>query len=47
MSLSERLSSDYREALKARREISVSVLRMLRAAIRNAEIEKGSLLTDE
>jgi uncharacterized protein YqeY len=47
MSLAERLSSDYKEALKAGHGSSVSVLRMVRAAIKNAEIEKGTALSDE
>ncbi len=47
MTLAERLSSDYIEALKAGHSVKVSVLRMVRAAVKNGEIEKGSLLTDE
>lgn len=46
MSLAERLTSDYKEALRAGQGITVSVLRLVRAAIQNAEIEKGSALDD-
>ena len=47
MTLAERLSSDYREALKAGQGVKVSVLRLVRAAVQNREIEKGSTLTEE
>jgi len=45
--LKERLMEDYKEALRERDHIRVSTLRMLRAAIHNAEIEKGRELSDE
>jgi uncharacterized protein YqeY len=41
MSLRERLSADLKQAMKARDQARVSVLRMARAALRNAEIEAG------
>ena len=47
MTLAERLSSDYLDALKARHTLKVSVLRMVKAAVKNREIEKGGPLTDE
>ncbi len=41
MSLQEQLVNDMKEAMKARDEVKVSTIRMLRAAIKNKEIEKG------
>jgi len=41
------ISKDLVEAQKARDEVKVSTLRMLSAAIKNAEIAKGGELTDE
>ena len=40
MSLKEKLEKDYIEAYKAKDEQRVSTLRMLRAAVKNAEIDK-------
>ncbi|MCS7253655.1 MAG: GatB/YqeY domain-containing protein [Armatimonadota bacterium] len=45
--LRERLMEDYKEALRQRDALKVSTLRMLRAAIHNAEIDKGGELSDE
>lgn len=45
--LKDKLLEDYKEALRKRDSIKVSVLRMLRAAIHNAEIDKGSELSDD
>lgn len=45
--LKERLMEDYKEALRRRDTIKVSTLRMLRAAIHNAEIDKGGELCDD
>lgn len=45
--LKERLMEDYKEALRQRDSIKVSTLRMLRAAIHNAEIDKGGELCDD
>jgi len=47
MSLVERISTDLKEALKSRKQRKVSVLRMLRAAIKNKEIEKRASLSEE
>lgn len=50
MNLKERISSDLKRALRDRRAIDLSVLRMLQSAIRNKEIEKkkgDAGLTDE
>ena len=40
MPLKERLEKDYIEAMKAKNEQRVSTLRLLRAAVKNAEIDK-------
>lgn len=40
MSLQEKIDSELKEAMKAKAEIKVSTLRMLRAAMKNLEIEK-------
>jgi uncharacterized protein YqeY len=45
--LSEKLSDDYKEALKAGDKSRVSILRMIKAAVKNREIEKGSSITDD
>lgn len=47
MSLTEKLSRDYKTALKAGHRTKVGVLRMVMAAIKNREIEKRTPLTDE
>lgn len=47
MSLSNRLSEDFKKALKNGEKGAVSVIRMIKAAIKNKEIEKGSPLGDE
>ena len=47
MQFSEKLSDDYKEALKAGDKSRVSILRMIKAAVKNKEIEKGSSLTDD
>ncbi len=47
MSLLEKINEDLRAGMKARDEVRVSVLRMLKAAIRNREIEKGGALQDD
>lgn len=49
MSLKERLENDMKEALKAREagKTRLSVIRLVRAAIKNAEIERGRPLSDE
>jgi hypothetical protein len=40
MPLKERLEKDYIEAMKPKNEQRVSTLRLLRAAVKNAEIDK-------
>lgn len=47
MSLSEKLSSDLNSALKTSDKTKVSILRMVKAAVKNREIDKGGRLTDD
>lgn len=47
MSLKERLATDLKEAMKARETLKLSVLRMVKAAAKNQEIEKGHELNDD
>lgn len=49
MSLMERLTEDMKEAMKAREagKLKLSVIRMVKAAAKNSEIEKGTELNDE
>ncbi len=47
MSLAEKISNDFKEALKSGEKSKVSVLRMIKAAIKNREIEKGASLNDD
>lgn len=46
MSFSERIQKELTDALKARDELRLSVLRMLKTALRNREVEKMGLLDD-
>ncbi len=47
MALLERLAEDLKQALKARDVVRVSTLRLARAALHNAEIQRGRPLTEE
>lgn len=48
MSIVERLEADMKEALKARDQVRLRTIRMLRSALKNAEIERrGPLGEDE
>jgi uncharacterized protein YqeY len=47
MSLKERIDADYKTAMKERDALRVSVLRLLRSAIHNAEIDRQRALTDD
>jgi uncharacterized protein YqeY len=47
MSLKERIDADYKAAMKERDALRVSVLRLLRSAIHNAEIDRQRALTDD
>ena len=45
--LEQRIENDMKEALKAKQETRLSTLRFLRAALKNARIEKMKDLTDD
>ncbi len=47
MSVIERLDIELREALKSRDELKVSVIRMIKASLKNKSIEKMGALTDD
>lgn len=47
MSLWERLDDDMKAAMRARDSLRLSVIRLLRSEIRNAEIAKGAALTED
>ncbi len=47
MSLKEKIVSNLTESMKAKDAARTSVLRMVKAALMNREIEKGGALTDE
>ncbi len=47
MALLERLAEDLKQALKAHDVVRVSTLRLARAALHNAEIQRGRPLTEE
>lgn len=47
MSLVKRFDDDLKAAMKASESLKVSVLRMLKAALKNRQIEKGGDLSDE
>ncbi len=47
MSIAERVESDFKEALKSGDKASVSILRLIKSALKNKEIEKGGTLTEE
>ena len=47
MGLMEQIEEDYKQAFKASHRPKVSVLRMVKAALKNAEIEARHNLTDE
>lgn len=46
-SLTERIRQDLTDAMKARESEKVSTLRMVQAALKNEQIEKGGELSDE
>lgn len=46
MTLQEQVQHDIPEAMRARDELRLSVLRMMKAALKNREIEKRKPLTD-
>jgi uncharacterized protein YqeY len=47
MSVLEQIDNDFKEALKNQDQEMVSVLRMLKSAFKNTQIEKGHELTDQ
>ena len=47
MDLKSRLNQDLKEALKAKDEVKLRTVRMLLTAIKNFEVEKMTLATDE
>ncbi|HLH10195.1 MAG TPA: GatB/YqeY domain-containing protein [Terriglobales bacterium] len=47
MSISEQITKDITAAMKAREELKLSTLRMMKTAIKNKEIEKRSALDDK
>lgn len=47
MSLLKRFDVDLKEAMKSSESSKVSVLRMVKAAVKNKQIEKGRELTDD
>ncbi|MCF8563334.1 GatB/YqeY domain-containing protein [Alicyclobacillus tolerans] len=47
MSLSQQLSEDLKQAMKDKDKLRLSVIRMVRAAVKNKEIDSGTTLTDD
>ena len=47
MSLSQRITAELKEAIKAKDAIRVSCMRMLKADLKNKQVEKGSDLEDK
>ncbi len=47
MTIAQRLEADLKEALRARDAVRTSTIRLARAAIKNAEIERQRVLTDD
>ena len=47
MSISEQVTKDMTAAMKAREELKLSTLRMMKTAIKNKEIEKRATLDDK
>ena len=47
MSLNDRIAEDLKKAIKAKDEVRTSCMRMLKASLKNKQIEKGRELKDE
>jgi uncharacterized protein YqeY len=47
MTLADDISKDLKEAMKAKDELRVSCIRMLKAALKNKQVEKGHTLNDD
>ncbi|MHB8879365.1 MAG: GatB/YqeY domain-containing protein, partial [Myxococcaceae bacterium] len=45
--LKERIDSDLKESMKARSELTTSVLRMLKSAVKYKEVEPGATALDD
>ena len=46
MTIEEKITSDLKEAMKAKDELRLSCLRMLKTSIKNKQVEKGEKLKD-
>ena len=47
MTLSEKINEDLKLAMKAREEVRISCIRMLKTSIKNRQVEKGDDLKDD
>ena len=47
MSISQKITEDLKKAIKVRDQIRVSCLRMLKASLKNKQVEKGDELKDD
>lgn len=47
MTILERLEQEFKEAMKAKAEVKISTLRLMRTALKNKQIEVGHPLSDE
>jgi uncharacterized protein YqeY len=47
MSLNQKIAEDLKQAMKAKDSVRLSCLRLLRAAVKNLQVEKGQELDDE
>ncbi|UFJ43156.1 GatB/YqeY domain-containing protein [Brevibacillus humidisoli] len=47
MSLMERLNQDMKQAMRDKNTLKLSVIRMVKAAVKNEEIQKGDQLSDD
>ncbi len=47
MPISEKITEDFKEALKTGEKNKISILRLIKSAMKNREIEKRASLTDE
>ena len=46
MPLSEKITEDLKEAMKAKEKLRISCLRMLKSNLKNRQVEKGETLSD-
>ncbi len=47
MPIEEKITNDLKAAMKAKEELRLSCLRLLKTSIKNKQVEKGEKLTDE